>query len=54
MGLSRKALLRSCPLSKYRGSGVSEASEVATEQVRDGERVGDKAAEARARAGVRS
>lgn len=40
-------MLRLCRLTKPRGSGVSEAREVATEQARDGESVGNEAAEER-------
>ena len=38
-------LLRPCRWNKHRGSGVSEAREVVTEQARDGESVGNDAAE---------
>lgn len=48
-----KALLREHPLTKYRGFGLSEASEV-TKQERDGESIGRKAIEGRWGEGIQS
>lgn len=53
MGSLRKALPGRHPLTKCRGSGVSEASEV-TKQARDGESVGHKAIEVRGGEGIQS
>lgn len=51
-GIIKEGLAEKVRLTKYRGSGVSEASEVVTK--REGESVGDEATEARDGEGIQS